>query len=389
MLRGEELPEDIDEVSGFELAAADGRPREVVYNPTIPIETFDFIVTDECHRSIYNLWRQVLEYFDAFLIGLTATPSKQTIGFFDQNLVTEYNHERAVADGVNVGYDVYRIRTKVTGQGATVEQGFYVDKRHKETRVRRWEQLDEDLTYAASDVDRSVVVPSQIRTVLEVFKEALFTGLFPGRTLVPETLIQEFRTSPQLRIAVTAKEKASSLIGSFRAYIEQPRAEITAPQILYSRPYRQRLTEPMLKELERKLRDSNATLNEDLLWKAFATAAPDQVRGRSAVNRFADLVPLVRFALEQQPVLEPFAESVGVRFQRWLEQKAAAGTAFTDDQRAWLELIRDHIATSLSIEPDDFGFSPFLQRGGLGRAAQLFGADLTKLLDELNGVLAA
>jgi hypothetical protein len=104
MLRGEELPEDLDEVSGFELAASDGRPREVSYNPAIPIETFDFIVTDECHRSIYNLWRQVLEYFDAFLIGLTATPSKQTIGFFNQNLVMEYGHERAVADGVNVGY---------------------------------------------------------------------------------------------------------------------------------------------------------------------------------------------------------------------------------------------------------------------------------------------
>ena len=92
MLRGEELEEDVDEKSGFESAAADPRPKDVAYNPAIPIETFDFIVTDECHRSIYNLWRQVLEYFDAFLIGLTATPSKQTIGFFNQNLVTEYNH---------------------------------------------------------------------------------------------------------------------------------------------------------------------------------------------------------------------------------------------------------------------------------------------------------
>src|SRR5450759_4612117 len=151
MLRGEELDEDIDEKSGFELAAADDRLKDVAYNPAIPIETFDFIVTDECHRSIYNLWRQVLEYFDAFLIGLTATPSKQTIGFFDQNLVMEYNHERAVADGVNVGYDVYRIQTQVTAQGGKVEKGYYVDKRSKETRKRRWEQLDEDLTYAAQE----------------------------------------------------------------------------------------------------------------------------------------------------------------------------------------------------------------------------------------------
>jgi type I restriction enzyme R subunit len=114
ILRGEELPEDLDEKSGFKLAAADQRVRDVEYNADVPIETFDFIIIDECHRSIYNAWRQVLEYFDAFLIGLTATPSKQTIGFFNKNLIMEYGHERAVADGVNVGYDVYRIRTEVT-----------------------------------------------------------------------------------------------------------------------------------------------------------------------------------------------------------------------------------------------------------------------------------
>ncbi len=178
MLRGEELPEDADEMSTYEIGAADGRPKEVAYNPAIPIEMFDFVVTDECHRSIYNLWRQVLEYFDAFLIGLTATPSKQTIGFFNQNLVTEYNHERAVGDGVNVGYEVYRIKTQVTELGGKVEKGFYVDKRNKLDRSRRWEQLDEDLTYAAPELDRSVVVPSQIRTVLQAFKDALFTDLF-------------------------------------------------------------------------------------------------------------------------------------------------------------------------------------------------------------------
>ena len=208
-------------------------------------------MTDECHRSIYDLWRQVLEYFDAFLIGLTATPSKQTIGFFKQNLVMEYGHERAVSEGVNVGYDVYRIRTQVTEEGGQVEKGLYIDRRSKETRKTRWERLDEDLDYGAHHLDRSVVVPSQIRTVLQTFKDVLFTELFPGRKLVPKTLIfakddshaedivhicrevfgkgndfckkityktyspetkryeksesliQEFRTSPQLRIAVT------------------------------------------------------------------------------------------------------------------------------------------------------------------------------------------
>jgi type I restriction enzyme R subunit len=679
MLRGEELPEDAEEMSTYEISAADGRPKEVAYNPAIPIEMFDFVVTDECHRSIYNLWRQVLEYFDAFLIGLTATPSKQTIGFFNQNLVTEYNHERAVADGVNVGYEVYRIKTQVTEQGGKVEKGFYVDKRSKLDRSKRWEQLDEDLSYAAQDLDRSVVVPSQIRTVLQAFKDALFTELFPGRTLVPktlifckddshaedvvhicrevfgkgndfakkityktynpetkryeksETLIQEFRTSPQLRIAVTvdmiatgtdikplecllflrdvrsrvyfeqmkgrgtrvltptdlqavsgadarakthfiivdavgvcesdktdsrplekkptvafdklllgvalgkrdedtlttlagrlarlerelnhedtmelkeltdgkslgdlarnllnacdpdyihaevmkgkygtttpdglvpeptfseldalralvvqsacapfdkpalrdtlvklkqqneqtidtvtadvvthrgydaaAKEKAANLLKSFRDYIEQHKAEITALQILYSRPYKQRLTEKMLKELEAKLKGPFGPDPVNTLWRAFeqtggasvpASRGSEGVAARqeprptkSVTHRFADLVALVRFALEQQPVLAPFADSVSERFNEWLMDKAKTGTVFTPEQLSWLNLIRDHIATTASIDPGDFDYAPFVQRGGLGKAHQLFGTDLNLILDELNLRLVA
>lgn len=188
MLRGEaELAEELDEHSSFELAA-DGQPKDVAYNPALPFEAFDFVVTDECHRSIYHLWRQVLEYFDAHLIGLTATPSKQTIGFFNGNLVMEYNHERAVADGVNVGYDVYRIKTEVSEQGGKVEAGFHVDKRNRADRATRWEQLDEDLEYEARHLDRSVVVPSQIRTVLQAFKDAL-PALFDHRAMVPKTLV--------------------------------------------------------------------------------------------------------------------------------------------------------------------------------------------------------
>jgi type I restriction enzyme R subunit len=186
-----------------------------------------------------------------------------------------------------------------------------------------------------------------------------------------------------------AKEKATSLLRSFRDYIESNKAEITALQILFSRPYRQRLTEPMLKELEKKLRDNHAAWTEDRLWEAFKTATPEQVKGRSQVGRFADLVALVGFALEQQPVLEPFAESVRRRFDVWIAQKATAGEMYSHDQLTWLELIRDHIATSLSIEPDDFGYAPFNQRGGLGKAHQLFGTQLSGLLDELNEVLAA
>ena len=686
ILRGEELAEDLEEQSGYEIASAieagAAAPRDVAYTDRVPIETFDFIVTDECHRSIYGLWRQVLEYFDAFLIGLTATPSKQTIGFFNQNLVMEYNHERAVADGVNVGYEVYRIKTQVTEQGGKVEKGFYVDRRSKETRAVRWERLDEDLAYAAKDLDRSVVVKSQIRTVLQAYKDTLFTELFPGRTLVPktlifckddshaedtvhlvrevfgkgndfakkityktynpetrryeksETLIQEFRTSPQLRIAVTvdmiatgtdikplecllflrdirsrtyfeqmkgrgtrvltptdlqavsgadarakthfviidavgvcesdktdsrplerqrtvpfdklllgvalgkrdedtlttlagrlarldreisrdeaarlaelsggksldqlsralldacdpdfiqaeamkakygtttpdglapepteselsdlrasavnqacapfdlpalrdalakakqdleqtidtvtvdavlsqgfdagAREKAAKLLTSFRQYIEQHKAEITALQILYRRPYKQRLTESMLKELEAKLKADPAFGHQPVsnLWHAYELAAPHprpfrrgegQGEGSATLPtvkknpacRFADLVALVRFALEQQPVLAPFADSVTERFHEWLMDKAQAGVTFQPEQLAWLHLIRDHIATSLSIDPEDLELSPFNQRGGLGKAHQLFGDALPALLEELNTTLAA
>ena len=660
ILRGEELAEGADDLSGAEIAAALGvtRTRDIAYNPAVPIEKFDFIVTDECHRSIYNLWRQVLEYFDASLIGLTATPAPQTIAYFHQNRVAEYNHERAVTDGVNVGYDVYRIKTKVTEAGGKVDKGFLIDHRSKASRKARQEVLADDLDYTPADLDRSVVVPDQIRTILRTYKDVVQTELFPGRTLVPKTLIfakddshaedivhlcrevfgkgndfckkityqakhpvtgkpakskeliREFCLSPTLRIAVTvdmiatgtdikplevlvflrdvrsrvyfeqmkgrgtrvlsstdlqsvsgedaraktrfvivdavgvcesdktesrpldrqptvplktllqrvlfpggrdedtlttlaarlarldrelepaqrqqivtasgghtpatlagallrafdpdaiaeratgkpgaspdeiapekyeatrqeliatacapfdkpalrqtletlkqeteqaldiytpdevleqgfdaaAKAKAAGLVQAFRDYLGQNQTEIDALQILYSRPFKQRLTEPMLKELEKKLRDTHATWTEDRLWDAFAVTAPGKVKGRSQAGRFADLVALVRFALEQQPVLAPFADSVSERFHEWLMDKAKAGAVFTPEQLAWLGLIRDHIATAISIEPEDFEYTPFGERGGLGKAHQLFGEQLPKLLEELNDTLAA
>src|SRR5207253_4239164 len=180
-----------------------------------------------------------------------------------------------------------------------------------------------------------------------------------------------------------AKEKAAGLVQAFRDYLSTHQAEIDALQILYSRPYKQRLTEAMLKVLEKKLREKNATWTEDRLWDAFAVTVPEKVRGRSQAGRFADLVALVRFALEHQPILAPFADSVSERFNEWLRQRdevarsvqpsafslqpsQPGSIAFNPDQLSWLQLIRDHIATSLSIEPDDLELSPFNQRGGLG-----------------------
>ncbi len=189
MLKGRELSDEDEEASVAGLERLFKKPDPLEYNPAIPIETFDIIVTDECHRSIYNLWAQVLEYFDAYLIGLTATPNKQTFGFFNQNLVMEYNHEQAVADGVNVNYDVYRIRTAITAAGSKVDAGFYVEKRDRETRTTRWEQLSDDFAYDPDQLDRDVVAPDQIRTIVKAFKEKLFSDIFPGRTEVPKTLI--------------------------------------------------------------------------------------------------------------------------------------------------------------------------------------------------------
>jgi len=192
MLRGDESYDPtLEERSAWamEEALAVQAPKDVLYNPKFPIEYYDFIVTDECHRSIYNLWRQVLEYFDAFLIGLTATPSKQTLGFFNKNLVMEYSRQRAVADGVNVDGEVYRIRTQVTEQGSTVDAGYWIARRNQQTRQERWEELDEELTYSAKELDRSVVTVDQIRTVIRTFRDRLFTEITPGRTIVPKTLI--------------------------------------------------------------------------------------------------------------------------------------------------------------------------------------------------------
>ena len=218
-------------------------PVTVAYNPAMPPETFDLVVVDEAHRSIYGVWRGVLEYFDAHVVGLTATPGKQTFGFFRQNLVSEYTYPQSVAHGVNVDFDLYRIRTEISEKGSKIDAGIWVPKVNRQTRRQRFERLDEDFEYTHKQLDRAVTATSQIRTVLEAFRDRLFTEIFPGRSTVPKTLIfakddnhaeeivttvrevfgrgndfaakityaardpkgqlQAFRTSPTLRIAVT------------------------------------------------------------------------------------------------------------------------------------------------------------------------------------------
>ncbi len=652
MLRGEaEFDDELDDTSLFDLAPADARPKEVAYNPRIPIETFDFIITDECHRSIYHLWRQVLEYFDAFLIGLTATPSKQTIGFFDKNLVMEYSHERAVADDVNVGYDVYRIKTAITDGGSKVEAGFYVDKRDKLTRRMRWEQLDEDLEYTPSQLDRDVVAKDQIRTVVRTYRDKLFTEIFPNRREVPktlifakddshaedivqivreefgkgnefckkityksgentDTLIASFRNSYCPRIAVTvdmistgtdikpleclifmrdikssvyfeqmkgrgtrtilptdfnavtpdaaqkthfvivdavgvtendktdsrplerkrnvpfdklvrqialgirdedtitslagrlarldreiadkdrkeiasvadgadlrvivnrlldavdadrqietaremfgvgaglvpapeqiraatdaltreacavfdnpkfrdtvieikqrneqtidtvsqdrviaagfdagATDRAQKTVESFRAFIEANKDELTALQIIYNMPYaRRQLTYAEIKQLADAIQKPPYRLTPDALWQAYARLEKSKVRGAGAQKLLTNLVSLVRFALGKDALLEPFSAMVDRRFDEWLSKQQQNGRAFTREQREWLTMIKDHIATSVAVGWDDFDNVPFSDKGGRVKAYKLFGQEMERVMNDLNAALVA
>jgi type I restriction enzyme R subunit len=639
MLKGEkEFDPSLEEQPLFDLPTPD-KPREVGYNPQIPIETFDFIITDECHRSIYHLWRQVLEYFDGFIIGLTATPSKQTLGFFNQNLVTEYNHERAIADGVNVGYEVYRISTEITEKGSSVKAGFYLDKRDRKTRKVRWEMLDEDVDYAPNQLDRAVVARDQIRTIVRTFRDRLFTEIFPGRTEVPKTLVfakddshaediteimrEEFgkgndfckkityrttgekpedliaasRNSYFPRIAVTvdmistgtdirpleclifmrdiksrgyfeqmkgrgtrtiaptdiravtpdanakthfvivdaigvcesdkqdsrplerkksvpfdkllmsvalgnrdedtlsslagrlarldreitdkdrgeiakvansderiatsgvvkrmvnslldaidpdkgepiarqalankaclvfdnaelrntlieikqrseqiidtvskdkvvlagfddkAKEKAQSIVQTFKRFIEENKNELTALQLIYGKPYgSRRLTYEQIKQLADSIRKPPYYLTAETVWTAYEKLESARVHGAGPQKLLTDIISLVRFALGETKVLEPFAETVNQRFAAWIAQQEKANRRFSPEQMDWLRLIKDHIATSLAIAIDDLELAPFYERGGPVKAYQVLGKDLEKMLEELNGALVA
>jgi type I restriction enzyme, R subunit len=189
ILSGEPIDESAEDVSLNELQQTANQAKQVRYNQAIPIEEFDFIIIDECHRSIYNLWKQVLDYFDAFLIGLTATPDKRTFGFFNENIVAEYTYEQSVADGVNVGYDVFEIETEITKKGAVLTAKEWVDHRDRQTRKKRWAETEKDTPYMAKELDRSVVNTSQIRQVIQAMKTAIETQIFPSRKETPKTLI--------------------------------------------------------------------------------------------------------------------------------------------------------------------------------------------------------
>mgnify|MGYP003582888316 FL=1 len=180
ILRGTELDESEEEKNPNEIAFEPKTPTPVGYNEKVPIEFFDFVVIDECHRSIYNLWKQVLDYFDVFQIGLTATPDNRTFGYFNQNLVCDYGYEKAVIDGVLVPYNVFTVETEITRNGNVIKLGEKVDKRERLTRKKFWESVDEDIEYSGKQLDKHVVNPSTIRTIIKAVKENL-PSMFPDR----------------------------------------------------------------------------------------------------------------------------------------------------------------------------------------------------------------
>ena len=248
ILKGETLDESAEEQSLHEVQWQNQTPKEVCYNKQYPPEIFDFVIVDECHRSIYNLWKQVLDYFDSFLIGLTATPDARTFGFFKENVVSEYTHEDAVADGVNVPYDVYTIETEITKQGSRIAAKEYVDFRSRETRKKRWAQLDEEVNYTGTELDKEIVNPSQIRQIIREYREKLKSEIFPGRKEVPKTLIfaktdshaddiitivrEEFGEGNEFckKVTYRTEEDPKSVLQAFRtAY--NPRVAVTVDMI--------------------------------------------------------------------------------------------------------------------------------------------------------------
>jgi type I restriction enzyme R subunit len=653
MLKGEEeYQEENEEASQFESEQSLFKtPAPVSYNPRIPLETFDFVIIDECHRSIYNLWRQVLEYFDAFLIGLTATPTAQTIGFFGGNLVQEYTHQKAVVDNVNVGYEVYEIVTQITNDGARLakEPGIFVPHRDRRTKARLYKELDDDLTYTANQLNRDVVAQDQIRLVIRTFRDRL-SEIFPGRTHVPKTLVfatndlhaedivsvireefgkgndfcqkitskstgktpdellADFRNSYNPRIAVTvdmiatgtdvkplecllfmrnikslsyfeqmkgrgcrildtdtlqsvtpdakakthfvivdavgvchedktatkpldrqpsvpldkilnlvgagaadpdivsalaarlarlnreleadekadiskaaggieltaltagllrsidpdevvaearkkhglkadqipteeqvktaeqdrmrvalkpfhdpklrsvilesrnaheqvideqsrdillkagfsaeAVEKARSLITTFKKFIEEHKNEIEALKVLYSRPYKAGLRFGQVKDLAAAIQRPPHNLRPEVLWKAYQALEPDRVVGQGG-KALVDVIALVRHAIDPKTSLAPLAVTVDERYQKWLADQGTAGAKFNPEQRRWLDAIKDHIASSVAIEPEDLDELPFNQMGGPGRALEIFGERLKSILQDLNARLVA
>lgn len=253
MLSGAQAPEDGSEsVSAYETAERqahpDATPLEVTYCEALPPDAFDLVIVDDCHRALYGQRRALLEYFDAPIVGFSATPTATVLGFFKGNLVNSYSYVQAVADGVAVDCSVYEIRVADEQQPAFATPVGAVGVKANSLRRARYEDLDEELTSTAGQGPARAVPTEHLAAVVTAFRDALPT-LFPDRMLqgggpgvVPKTvvlaqdgqhadevverirdvfgarddfcrrimhrdahaehLLRDFRTTPQIRIAV-------------------------------------------------------------------------------------------------------------------------------------------------------------------------------------------
>jgi len=198
VLMGQNITEDDEDKEDEKLGLKDvikNEPDIVLgENLKLPPDYFQFIIVDECHRSIYGKWKAVLDYFkDAKVLGLTATPTSEAYAYFNKNIVEEYTYEDSVVDGVNVPARVYRIITDATVHGGTINQGETVTDINRSGETVDEYKAQQRIDYAPNQLDRSVINPNQIEAVLKSYMESIYTDLYPEReenwNYIPKTLI--------------------------------------------------------------------------------------------------------------------------------------------------------------------------------------------------------
>ena len=260
--------------------------------------------------------------------------------------------------------------------------------------ARAEQGLPEDVEPEPADVDAAAKKLLKAAAVPLATKPALRQLLIATKRSFEQILddvsldeLLEAGTSEEAR--GKARAQASLLVGSFERFLAEKKGEIEALEFFYSQPYKKRISFADIKALHAAIKAPPRLLTPERLWAAYRLLQQNKVRGASSQRKLADIVSLVRFALHQEAELVPYAERVQLRFEQWMATQELGGRSFTAEQRRWLEMIRDHIAQSLEITPDDFGYAPFVEEGGLGKARQVLGPDLTKLMDELNGALVS
>lgn len=192
-LTGQEVDEPDDDEEMEHDEDTPGKQVQLTGNVLLTSDFFDVIIIDECHRSIYGDWQQVLTYFNnAKIIGLTATPTPEAMAFFNKNRIVNYTLEKSIADGVNVPPRVYRIKTEISEAGGTLNEGEKLTKVSNLTGKGQNQKQKYDKDYTKTELDRSVVVPSQIETVVRAYKDAIYESLYPEREknwyMIPKTL---------------------------------------------------------------------------------------------------------------------------------------------------------------------------------------------------------